>query len=315
MLDAAADSAATLEMVYGPLMVLDREGLEDLASTAPATNGSEWVEDQAGMLLKWGAAISAAAPAGWLPDKTPDGLLWQLPSDAARRPDGPLIMSGRADLVRQDWLTAAGMTPTPRRLPAGYRLGFPSSADLRREDRVHLPERVAVEAAEGTWIGYDSDGSPLLGGRDGMYYWQPPDLADPGNPLVPHSQIGSVSPYIEAARLLAREARASGGLATDEIAAHEPVTIGCWRSGGRLHVLLGNLESGWMGDSRFRRSVSLVLPASHLECRPGAEFDVVSLNTSDPTRRVRTEPDCGDLHLVLTVAPSGCLVVRLEPLP
>jgi len=210
----------------------------------------------------------------------------------------------------QQLMSAAGLRVTDRRLPDAYRLGAPTSADLAPEERVHLPERVATTAAEGTWVGYSSDDVPLLAGRDRVYHWQAPDLADPGNPLVPHSQIGSVNPYVETARLINRDAAGAGGMSVAQVAAHEPVTVSCWRSAGRVHLLLGNLESGWMGDSRFVREVAVTLPRERFGLVAGTGFRAPSLN-GGPEALVAD--DGVAVRITATVPAQGCNVLRLEP--
>lgn len=273
------------------------------------------------MVLKWGAAMLASTRPEWLPDQWPDGCLWQLPGAVdiprVRALGGPLIASGRADRIAPGILAAAGVERTGERLPAGYRLGVPADLDLPREERVHLPEREAVTAASGAHVAYDSRGTPLLVGRDGIYHWQPPDLADPGNPLVPHSQIGTVSPYVAAARALNAGAREAGGVSVDPVAAHEPVTVSSWRSDGAVHLLLGNLESGWMGDARFERGVTVRLPRARLGLDPAARYRAVPLNREAPAVEPETSPglDTDVLVLRLTMPAAGCLVVRLEAAP
>lgn len=315
-LDAAQASASRLEAVYGPLLVHDRAGLTAKYEKEPATNASEWAEDQAGMVLKWGAGFLAATRPEWLPATWPDGLLWQLPvaTGAARTGDrgGALLASGRADLVDPALLAAAGLVATGQARADGYRLGAPTSPDLAPEERVHLPARVDVRATGDTWIGYTSDGVPLLAGRDRNYYWQPPDVADPGNPLLPHSQIGSVNPYIEAARLLNRHAAQDGGLSVDPPAAHEPVTVSCWRSGGNVFLLLGNLESGWIGDSRFSRRVTLRLPRQRVGLSPDTAYRAVIVNADGPSLAPDGSADSTTLVLTVDVPPQGCVVLRLE---
>ena len=317
-LDAAQLSASKMDAVYGPLLVHDRAGLESKYRDDPATNASEWVEDHAGMALKWGASILAATRPEWLPMHWPEGALWQLPSlsdmDRVAGLGGPVVATGRADRVSGAWLDAAGVEPSGDRMPAGYRLGIPSSADLPREERVHLPDRVAVTVASGVWVGYDSRGTPLLAGRDSIYHWQPPDLADPGNPLVPHSQIGTTSPYVEAARILNAGAAGAGGVSVVPGAAHEPVTISCWRSAGRVHVLAGNLESGWMGDARFARTTTVRLPRARLALDEASGYVGVPINVEAAPIALDADSDPDELWLTITVPPSGCVVVRIDPI-
>ena len=316
-LDAAQASAARLEAVFGPLLVHDRTGLQAKYETDPASNGSEWAEDHAGMLLKWGAGFLAATRPEWLPASWPDGLLWQLPAAGTANQSGgrhgALVATGRADLIAPAVLATAGLTVTDRARPDGYRLGSPTSPDLAPEERVHLPQRIDVTAADDVWIGYSSDGVPILAGREGTYHWQPPDLADPGNPLMPHSQIGSVNPYVEAARLINRRAAQSGGMSVDPPAAHEPVTLSCWRSAGKIHLLLGNLESGWMGDSRFTRRVTVHLPRERLGLPGGRAYQAVPINSDGPPIALAGSARDQALMLTVDVPPQGCVVLRVEP--
>ena len=315
-LDAAQASAGGLEAVYGPLLVHDRDGLDAAYAETPASNASGWAEDYAGMAMKWGAPILAATRAEWLPDQWPEGALWQLPThaniDRARALGGAVVATGRADRIDPAWLAAAGVRPTGERLADGYRLGMPSSPDLPSEERVHLPEREVVAAAPDAWVGYDSRGTPLLVGREPFYHWQPPDLADPGNPLIPHSQIGSTSPYVEAARLLNDKAGAAGGLSVAEVAAHEPVTVSCWRSGGAVYLLFGNLESGWMGDARFPRQVTVRLPRARFGL-PDGDLVAVPINRDGPAVRPDRDSTVERPGFTFTVAPAACLVVRIGP--
>ena len=316
-LDAAQASASAIDAVYGPLLVHDRPGLESKYAEEPASNASEWVEDHAGMAMKFGAAILAATRPEWLPAIWPEGVMWQLPTaldiDRAGGLGGPVVATGRADRIDPRFLAAAGVVPTGERLPDGYRLGMPSSADLPSEERIHLPERAAVTAGPEAWVGYDSRGTPLLVGRSPFFHWQPPDLADPGNPLIPHSQIGSTSPYVEAARTLNAGAAGAGGMSVAPVAAHEPVTVSCWRSGGALYLLLGNLESGWMGDARFPRRVTVSLPRARFGLEPGADLVCRVLNHEAPAIPPDADSSDGVLRFTLTVGPAACLIVRLEP--
>ena len=170
-----------------------------------------------------------------------------------------------------------------------------------------------MTAAADAWVGYDSTGSPLLVGRAPFYHWQPPDLADPGNPLVPHSQIGSTSPYVEAARVLNAGAAAAGGISVAPVAAHEPVTVSCWRSGGVIHLLLGNLESGWMGDARFPRRVTLRLPRARLGLDPVTDVVCLAFNVEAPAIAPDADSSAEVLQFTVTVPPAACLVLRVVP--
>ncbi len=318
-LDAAEASAESIEAVYGPLLVHDRDALLAKYEAEPDANASEWIEDHVGMAMKWASPVLAATRAEWLPAAWPDGAFLQLPgpgpsAQARAEFGGPIVAVGRADLVDPVLVGSAGVASIGDSIPAGYRLGYPASPDLRHEDRLHLPDRTAVTAARGATVGYDSRGMPLLVSQGQFGYWQPPDLADPGNALVPHSQIGSVSPYIEASRLMAAGAARAGGFRAEPVASHEPVAVHAWRSGGAVHILLGNLESGWMGDARFARRVTVILPRERFGLDPSAAY---VLRTVGDDRILEAEAGAagGDLRFTIEVAPEWFRVLRLEQRP
>jgi len=322
-LDAAEASANSIETVYGPLLVHDRPALLAKYEAEPEANASEWIEDYVGMAMKWATPVLAATRSEWLPASWPDGAFLQLPASSPNGGEtggtaafgGPLLSVGRADLIEPGLLAGSGVAEVGEQLSAGYRLGYPASPDLRREDRLHLPDRRAVMAADGATVGYDSRGMPLLVSHDQLGWWQPPDLADPGNALIPHSQIGSVSPYIEAGRFMAAGAGRSGGFRTEPVASHEPVAVHAWRSGGALYVLLGNLESGWMGDARFVRRVTVILPRERCGLDADTAYVLRGVNAGVNDGAL-VAPDPGspadELRFTISVDPEWFRVLRLE---
>ena len=239
-----------MDRVFGPILVHNRDGLLRKAEADPRSNASEWVEDYVGMALKWALPVLAGTRPEWMPERWNEGVVLQLPArfDVGRleRLGGPVLATGRADFVDAELLKHAGVVMAGQRRSAGYTLGRPSSPDLPLEERVHMPERVPVTVGPGASVRYETAGSPVLTRQDRFIYWQPPDLADPSDALVPHSQIGTVSPYVEAARAMTELTAQAHGVRAVAPASHEPVTMSCWSSGGVVNVLLGNLESGWM---------------------------------------------------------------------
>jgi hypothetical protein len=310
-LDAAERSAAALEAVYGPLLVYDRRGLEAVVERDPASNNSIWLEDYVALLAKWGVPIGAVTRSEWLPEHWPDGAVAGVTADASSRRllglGGPLLVAGRADRIDPALLEAAGLSSTGELRAAGYTLGSTTSPDLPAEERLHLPDRVPVRAGPGTWVGYSAPEGPLLAGNDRVLYWQPPDLADPGNPLVPRSQLGALSPYIEAGRAL--QGRIGDGIRVEAVAPHEPVAVHLWRSGGVVHLLAGNLESRWFGDARFPRRAVVVIPRRRVGLRPGVGYRLVA--EEGPQPELRSEPTADELRFELTVPPEGFVLARL----
>lgn len=306
-LDAAEDSARQLEDVYGPLMVVDREGPATLHATAPQENGSEWIEDQAAMLLKCAWPMIAAAAPGDVPPAWPEGLLAQVPG-RVRSGGGPVVVAGRVDLVSSVVRAASGVEPGDVRAD-GYLRDHPTSPDLPAGDSVHLAAHRRLVAAPDARVRYAAGDEALLVGRDGTWVWQPPDLHQPGNPLFPRNQLGTINPYLEVARLMAEQSR---GVACDPVPIERPVTVQAWRSGGRIVVLAGNLETGWIGDSRWPRTAVIAFPADRLPF-PAREARLTAVPTVTAGGTARLDVHDDGITLTLNLGPSGLTLVTIAP--
>jgi hypothetical protein len=267
-LGAAEASAARMTRVGGPLLVFDRAAVAARRATAPSTNGSEHLEDAAALMLKWGAPILGATRAEWVDQvDTRDGVIVQLgggltADSLASVPLGLVV--GRADAVDGDALAAAGCVvdrsddgSTQR---AGYRREQIADTDLPSGGWVHLAGQVVVSAdGDDVQVLAHAADRPTLVARHRWGWWQPPELVDPANPLLPRSQYGSVASAAAAARWLGRDRGGAAQLAVECVPYHLPVTVQWWYEGDHCHVLAGNLETGWIGDSRTPRTATLRL--------------------------------------------------------
>jgi hypothetical protein len=77
-----------------------------------------------------------------------------------------------------------------------------------------------------------------------------------------------------------------------------------------VHVLLGNLESGWMGDSRFTRRVTVVLPRGRLGLDATAPY--VLRPDGGGEAYIAHDAGAAELRFSVEVPPQGCLLARLE---
>lgn len=302
-LDEVQQSVQGLEEVIGPRMVLDRESVGRVHAAHPQTNASEWIEDHVGMLLKWGVPILSARIADDSdidPTTASDVLIHQVPHARLDNP-GTVIATGRFD-VMPGVLDELDVELEPGSRADGYRLDSSSPAES-----VHLPEHCALRGTDRLDVRYVAGGVPLLAGRDRRWVWQPPDLHDPGNALFPRNQYGSVEPYRAVAALIAE---LSTGLRVPPPASHSPVTVGSWRSAGSLHLLFGNLETGWIGDSRWPRSIEVELPA--VELARGLD-SISSIHTSSPIDQPVLRIDSDRAFLTVQVPASGMTHLVLAP--
>ncbi len=67
-------------------------------------------------------------------------------------------------------------------------------------------------------------------------------------------------PYVVVAGRLNQQLTDAGLLSAAPRAEAEAATVQGWISRGRLHLLAGNLESGWTGDSRTPLEVRIRVP-------------------------------------------------------
>ena len=112
LLDRAETSAATLENVYGPVLVYHRQSMAALATTSPDDQVGEWIDDQAGLLMKWGVPILAATRTEWLGSIDGDRQLISQPPIGRGRRRG----AARPSTTSR---SSAGPTSSRRRSPTG----------------------------------------------------------------------------------------------------------------------------------------------------------------------------------------------------
>ncbi|MGD9999078.1 MAG: hypothetical protein AB7L17_05810 [Ilumatobacteraceae bacterium] len=275
-LDAAETDAATMTAVGGPLVVFDHDGVARQHERAPRDSISEHVEDAVALLMKWGTPVLGATDVSWTDAvDTHGGAIVQAGGSRASI-DGPVMMVGRADRIGADLLGRAGVTSVGQVRPRGYHREAADDARLS-DGWVHLSGDAEVEVAD-EHVLVRAGGQPTLAASDEGAWWQPPDLSDPANPLLPRSQYGSVASAVRAARWWSNHS----DVRTAPPDVHLPVTVQSWRTGDRTTVLLGNLETGWVGDSRSGRCANITVDGG----RSWHRFDV---------------------------PPEGCVVATLEP--
>ena len=98
-LDAAYRDAVQVKEVYGPTLVYNREAIEwEMAHAAGGRGIKEWLDEQAGTVMKWPVPIMSATRLEWLPKVKSDLFIIQTPvhlSDKSRNIMVSLINSGQ----------------------------------------------------------------------------------------------------------------------------------------------------------------------------------------------------------------------------
>ncbi|MGW8318409.1 MAG: hypothetical protein ACWGPS_04125, partial [Candidatus Promineifilaceae bacterium] len=302
--------------VFGPTGVVNRAMMAWLSEHHPEWNVSEWLDDQVGLLAKWGVPLLSATRAEWLGRIGIEALILQAPGrlapearEAVFKAPGPVMAVGRADVLDESLKQALGITPVGHPQPADFYVCQGDRADTPALDRPYLPEHQPVSTAEGVTIHYRTDQTPLLTSRGSRIYWQPPDWSEPFSPFVPKYQMGSSYPHFRAAALLHRAAQEAGQSHLTNNSWQQPVSFGLWRSAGRIYILLGNLETGYFGDSRLPRQVELRLSRTEL----GLGTDDYHLRQLDGPQKVKPlSADPRWLVYQLELGPEQSAVYQIE---
>jgi hypothetical protein len=261
-LDAAQASAADIEEIFGPTLVYNRPMMAWLSDHHPDWNASEWIDDQAALLLKWGIPVLGIARTDWIAETRPSSLIVQTPGQLDKdvwqtleAVPGPLLASGRADLFDERVRQRLGISPSGDLLEPEFYVCRGDSEQTPPYDKPYLPRHQPVEAEDSVQVHYRTEQTPLLTSRENWIFWQPPDWSEPFNQFVPKYQMGSSFPHYRVAALLHEFAQRAGLSHIADVEWAAPFTLSLWRSGGTVMLLLGNLETGYFGDSRTPREV------------------------------------------------------------
>ncbi len=273
-LDAAVASAAAMDDVHGPSMTLNRSLLDWLSENHEEWNASEWVDDHTAWLMKWGVPCLSATRGEWLDKVETEGLIAQAPghvgaveqAERERRLDTgePVVMTGRADLIDPAHLHRAGVRAEGELAPRRFYKAWTDETQTTLVPRVKISLDVTqpVAADEDVTVGCMAESGPLLVRKGQTAWWQPGDWHDPGMPLLKICQVGSYHPIRQCAAWMQDMAKAAGFIHIDPLDEPHTAAIHAWHSGGKLHILLGNLETGNTGDARLPRHVKLFVPAT-----------------------------------------------------
>jgi hypothetical protein len=283
--DAIMDARRTTE-VYGPTLVYDRPALEWQQRRAPGALMSEWIDEQAGAILKWGVPILSITRVEYLPRVSADMLIVETPvhlDSAANRAleewvaaNKPLALfaslSRGADpaMAALAGVSAGGANPgAGRRKTADLGASIGSLANGIPNSFPLYQPAMENKSAPGTEVVYSVSGNPALTrvvrGKTDVVFWDPADLnyeAFPDwldEPMV--ERMGSVFPFVLAARTVADALKGTGSPFIDDIDVSTPATVLAWRtSDGTFSVLAADLEEGLSDAARTPYELNLQVP-------------------------------------------------------
>jgi hypothetical protein len=221
-----------------------------------------------------------------------------------------LAVFGDADAIAAPITELLGIRPTGERLDADFWV-CSGGPDVPRFDRPYLPEHGAVSIDDATTVHYASEHTPIVTSRGGRMWWQPTDWSEPFNQFLPKYQLGSTYPAYLVASLLSARAGEAGRSHVAGIARANPVAFHAWRSRGIVHLLLGNLETGELGDSRVARNVCIRLSAGELGLADG-DVALRRIDGNGPERLVGKATGAGFVEVRLELEPEASAVYVVD---
>jgi hypothetical protein len=294
----ATTSVQGLDRALGPVLVASGAGM-----VLSDSGASEPTEDAVGFLLKWGLPVLSSTTKLISGELAEGCIVGPGGADPATLLPGSLIVASIDDLSTSV-AVELGVNRASDVNPMGYSRGIAARQDggVRATAWPYMPARSTSSARPGTTVIYDSsDGPTATVNAHDVHWWFPPTIANGKDRRMTHYQIGSADPHYAVSRSIL-ESRASHDWLTcvpPEI--HATVSVHGWVSQGKLRILLGNVESGWLGDSRHPREVTLVIPT---------EF---TKDMQSPALQSRAGGTLGviDSRVVVTVGPESAVVLTL----
>ncbi|MDQ7911203.1 hypothetical protein RB614_42615 [Phytohabitans sp. ZYX-F-186] len=298
---ATADARETTR-VFGPTLVYHRPAMRWQAEHAPARTIKEWLDEQAGALLKWSVPISSATRTEWLSAVDGDLFVVQTP---ARGADPVAALATTGTPVALVGSPAGGLDP---------RYGLSSSdgevgevhrgaalADATPWERAGVPDEFAIHHpyTKNVYSGpgrvvYAVEGSPCLVVDGGVVLWDPPDfqhsvvdgvVRDYRVPLA--EAMGSPYAFVLTARVLLSLLRGSAAPVPDLVHPDRPVTVTAWqRADGLVRVLAADLEEGFRADTRGETRLDLAVAGARLSVTL-RYAEMALLSVRPPSWRVR----------------------------
>jgi hypothetical protein len=253
-----------------------------------------FIEETIALLMKWGFLFAGTASS----DARLDNESIVVPAESRLAANQRLFV-GRPQDLSIEMKKRFQISESTKFEPPGYKTVRTKMARMRGKFWPYLYGHVETESPISAM---SATSSPLLikSGSDVLLF--PPDLANPLDRRVTHYQLGAIEPFVGAVHLLNNSEQGAGLPNPGLGAVHETVSIAAWIESSQLCILFGNVESGWMGDSRFPRTVSVTFP------KELSQFQKLTPD-SDPADVDVFEGD--KVTVTVTVKPESMALVRI----
>jgi hypothetical protein len=290
--NAAIQDAKETTKIFGPTLVYCRSAMEWQSMNKPDKTIGEWIDEQAGTLIKWSVPVLSITRSEYLPQIESDMFIFQTPvhlKEAEKKNICKILESDRPVAV---FASPAGGLDKDISSMLGVLASDTTISDLKyigtlnyKTDGIYnaLPNTFPVfqpfassKFKAGSEIIYSVFNSPCLvynnSDRRQLIFWNPPEIYNNlenvplyGESLSLDQILGSPTPYVLTARLINDAMKKSGLISTDNIEQYRPVNLSMWQlKDGSCRVMAGNLEEGINHTTDLSVQITLNLPGSEI---------------------------------------------------
>jgi len=269
--NAAIHDANETVKILGPTLVYCRNAMEWQSKNKPNQSIGEWIDEQAGTLMKWSVPILSITRSEYLPDVESDLFIFQTPvhlNDSEKKQLLKLLKSNKPTAIfaspagglDKDISAVLGVTTKDTIINGVKNIG---TINYKTDGLFNeLPNTFPIfqpftenKLTNNSETIYSVNNSPCLiyNKLDGknLIYWNAPELSvnlinsadNYGKSL--DQILGSPTPFVLTARLINEVMRVKGFINVDYIKQYQPINLSVWQlKDGSYKVLSGNLEEG-----------------------------------------------------------------------
>jgi hypothetical protein len=269
--NAAIRDARETTKILGPTLVYCRSAIEWQSMNKPNETIGEWIDEQAGTLIKWSVPILSITRSEYLPQVESDMFIFQTPVHLKKSEKSNIIKILDSDKSAAVFASPAGGLDSDISAILGVStvdtaiIGTKYIGTINyKTDQLFnaLPNTFPIFQPftkniikDGVEEIYSVNNSPCLtynglGGKH-LIFWNAPEFSknlqnDSGNYGESLDQIlGSPTPYVLTARLINEDMKKNGLIYADYIEQYHPLNLAMWKlNDGSYRVMAGNLEEG-----------------------------------------------------------------------
>ena len=298
--DAIRDAKETVK-ILGPTLVYCRSAMEWQSANKPDQTIGEWIDEQAGTLVKWSVPILSITRSEYLPKVESDMFIFQTPAhlnEIEKNNICKTLNSGKPTAV---FASPAGGLDNDISTIIGVSTEDTTMTDIKYIGTINYQTDGIFDAIPNTFplfqpytknkitkdpeIIYSVNSSPYLiyneSGNKNLIFWDPPEFSKNlkncsdkyGASL--DQILGSPAPFVLTSRLINKVMKEHKLINSERIDQYQPMNFCAWQlKNGSYHLMAGNLEEGinHRSDKSVHATINLPVAGIHTASREVVEI-------------------------------------------